>query len=802
MRLDPTRFAVARGVLIASALILAAAPVFAAAPTLPRRFAAREIARPARTQSTSSYDPLWVGYPLPNAPSSFSAMVPFDGGVAVGGGVYWGTAIAPGVALWDGSVWHPLGDGLNTTIYSLVTQGGLLVAGGAGRGGSSGEEPAIFVWDGVIWTTIGSANGTVFAMVVIGSDLYVGGTFQSINGVAASKIARWDGSNWHAVGAGFSSSSSTVVKALAAHGATLVAGGYIPAVQGIAQWDGANWTQVGPGFQSGVSAGTVNSLVSDGATLYASGTFNKSGGTSVANFAAWNGAAWSALAGATQTSNALSLYLGFPMATVLDGTLPRPQLWNGSNWQPFNHPNIKPRAYALAGSTLYAGGLFSNNILGSTPTVIDPLCSFDGSAWSSVQQAWTPDMQGLSGEAYCAQAWHGSLYVGGIVGYAGQHDHFLYSPGAAQWNGSEWLSIGQQGVHSDFEVWNDSLVAAIDYYVKVWNGSTWRKLGAFDGVSYVYALGIYQGDLYALGPYSSGATVLNGIGRWTGSGWAAVGVGLDDQYADPVVAIQWGSNFVIGGHFASAGGAAVRNLTYWDGSAYHDIGGGVNNGVYALLADGNDLIVGGEFTEAGDDSINGVARWDGLQWHAMGTRARSITCLRAHGGQIYAAGEFLDDESNVVGAAAVWTGTDWKLLGSGIDSFGELYALEFLGDDLYITGRFNSANGHVARSFAKLANVSTLGVPPHAPHDMLLTLAPSPNPSRGSVRLSVTLPAAGRVRLVVRDVAGREVARLLDGEHEAGSFSLAWSAHVAPGLYFATIEAAGARRTARVVRIE
>jgi len=66
----------------------------------------------------------------------------------------------------------------------------------------------------------------------------------------------------------------------------------------------------------------------------------------------------------------------------------------------------------------------------------------------------------------------------------------------------------------------------------------------------------------------------------------------------------------------------------------------------------------------------------------------------------------------------------------------------------------------------------------------------------------VTLPAAGRVRLVVRDVAGREVARLLDGEHAAGSFSLAWSAHVAPGLYFATIEAAGARRTARVVRIE
>ena len=139
--------------------------------------------------------------------------------------------------------------------------------------------------------------------------------------------------------------------------------------------------------------------------------------------------------------------------------------------------------------------------------------------------------------------------------------------------------------------------------------------------------------------------------------------------------------------------------------------------------------------------------------------------------------------------------------GSGVDAAGAVQTIEFLGDDLYMVGKFGRANGHPARGFAKLANVSTLETPSFAPRTSRLMLAPSANPSRGPLRLAVTLPVSGQARITIHDISGREVARLLDGSHAAGEFSLEWSARVAPGLYLATIEAAGERATTRVVRL-
>jgi hypothetical protein len=71
--------------------------------------------------------------------------------------------------------------------------------------------------------------------------------------------------------------------------------------------------------------------------------------------------------------------------------------------------------------------------------------------------------------------------------------------------------------------------------------------------------------------------------------------------------------------------------------------------------------------------------------------------------------------------------------------------------------------------------------------------APSPNPARGAVQLGFTLPAPAVIRLSIFDVAGREVATLLDGEQRAGRFAVTWSGEFGtggaarPGLYFARL---------------
>jgi hypothetical protein len=83
--------------------------------------------------------------------------------------------------------------------------------------------------------------------------------------------------------------------------------------------------------------------------------------------------------------------------------------------------------------------------------------------------------------------------------------------------------------------------------------------------------------------------------------------------------------------------------------------------------------------------------------------------------------------------------------------------------------------------------------------------SPVPNPAHGSVSFSVTVPRPMRVEVALFDLAGRRVARLVDGVLPAGrnGFSLdALDAHgraLGPGVYFLGMSAEGVRRTARFV---
>ncbi len=59
-----------------------------------------------------------------------------------------------------------------------------------------------------------------------------------------------------------------------------------------------------------------------------------------------------------------------------------------------------------------------------------------------------------------------------------------------------------------------------------------------------------------------------------------------------------------------------------------------------------------------------------------------------------------------------------------------------------------------------------------------------PNPFNPSTEIRFTLPEASHVSLVVYDVTGREVARLLDGAMDPGNHQVAFEASTLPsGLY-------------------
>ncbi len=89
-----------------------------------------------------------------------------------------------------------------------------------------------------------------------------------------------------------------------------------------------------------------------------------------------------------------------------------------------------------------------------------------------------------------------------------------------------------------------------------------------------------------------------------------------------------------------------------------------------------------------------------------------------------------------------------------------------------------------------------------------IRLALAPNPSRGPVQVTWSLPRAQHARLDVLDVSGRRVATLFDGAAPAGEMRAAWDGRdatsgteAAPGLYWARLVTADGARTRTIVRV-
>jgi flagellar hook assembly protein FlgD len=82
-----------------------------------------------------------------------------------------------------------------------------------------------------------------------------------------------------------------------------------------------------------------------------------------------------------------------------------------------------------------------------------------------------------------------------------------------------------------------------------------------------------------------------------------------------------------------------------------------------------------------------------------------------------------------------------------------------------------------------------------------------PNPSRGSLEVSYSLPSPSAVRLAVYDLPGRRVATLVDGEREAGDHRAPWAGEAegrrsAPtGVYWFRLEALGHIRVANFLLV-
>lgn len=248
--------------------------------------------------------------------------------------------------------------------------------------------------------------------------------------------------------------------------------------------------------------------------------------------------------------------------------------------------------------------------------------------------------------------------------------------------------------------------------IAMWNPgtSTWSAVGA--GITGVCrTLTVYGGALYAMGGtggFSIPAVAnTNGIAKWNGTAWSAVGAGLNTINGVTPAMYVWGANLYVGGTFASAtqaNGSVVadtRNLAKWDGTNWSSMVPatdlGPNGAVYDMTLYGGQLVIMGAFSRVRNTVISThikMAQWDGTTWSVlpdMPLAADAFTpyCCTVYQTNLYVAGSFIDF-SGTTGfnyTARMGVANTWTTVGSSPLNF-PVYSMNVYNGGLYVGGLF------------------------------------------------------------------------------------------------------------------
>lgn len=139
-------------------------------------------------------------------------------------------------------------------------------------------------------------------------------------------------------------------------------------------------------------------------------------------------------------------------------------------------------------------------------------------------------------------------------------------------------------------------------------------------------------------------------------------------------------------------------------------------------------------------------------------------------------------------------GTNWQTWNTGMPTAAIVADMTYV-DQLASHGHFYVIAGTYGRSMYRreISGFEPTAVAELAASEARVQLAQNtPNPHRGDTRISYSLPKAGRVKLAVYDVSGRQVATLVDEVMPAGAHEAEFrSDTLAPGAYFYRLETSG-----------
>jgi hypothetical protein len=304
-----------------------------------------------------------------------------------------------------------------------------------------------------------------------------------------------------------------------------------------------------------------------GEALYVGGRFFQVGGVNVANFAKWDGSAWSAVGDAlndqvlamTQhddgSGNALFVAGNFNTAGGVQ--VNRIAKWDGSAWSAlgdgFNNQVLALTSAFIDGEqVLVAAGRFTR----SGTTDLSRIAKWDGSSWTPLGSGMDLTVRTL---AFHDDGSGATLFAGGDFALAG--GVVTYSTAKYMGNGV-WAGMGE------------GLAGTIRHMLP----------HADDTGTHLYAAGNFTDN-------GQGIEGILGIAKWDGSAWQALGNGLSAP---------------LGGAHRST--KVLPFTTPGDVVRLASFNDGVQTALYAA----------GDFTRAGNKDTFSLAKWQNGYWYPLG----------------------------------------------------------------------------------------------------------------------------------------------------------------------------------------
>jgi trimeric autotransporter adhesin len=400
--------------------------------------------------------------------------------------------------------------------------------------------------------------------------------------------------------------------------------------------------------------------------------------------------------------------------------------FDGSSWSTVGQPLGTVYALTVYNGMLYAGGAF---LLGG---MLEHVARFDGTSWSALTGG------GTDSAVFALEVFQGQLYLGGSFDTAGG----ISAPNIARYDGASWSypsggPIGGGAVHA-LKAFDDGSGSKLYVGGGFWwlgapgtfangmaryNSSTWSTMdggmllpnGATGRVDCLEVFDSGSGaQLYAGGIFDrAGGAPINGVARWTGSDWTALGSGIvGNVRALRSHADGTSSSLYATGEFAAAGGVPARNIARWDGATWTALGSGVSRMGSMLASFQGTLVTGGEFLNAGGRGATRLARYASGAWSPLHPGfglptwggVSSLAVYDAGGGagpELYVG--IADDTELLVGEQRYFRRDSDGWTGIGLTDGQINSAVAFddgSGPKLFVVGDFHEIGGTPATGFA------------------------------------------------------------------------------------------------------